>query len=157
MPVPEKKPWGSGPVHSTWRDDDYVYPHHRAHAIGFYLARGVSPKGWVCRHFDKNPGEVEGPTAPERGLIDLSATIGGGFVLSLGWGLNAKKNNKGQVVLGFFGDGASGRGTLHESMNMASLWKLPIVWICENNQYGQFMPIKRRLPKRGHSRPCHGV
>lgn len=124
------------------RDDDYLYPHHRSHAIGFSMARGISPKPWVCRHFDKNPGEVEGPKAEERGIFGISGTIGGGFVLSLGWGVSAKKYAKGQVVLSLFGDGASGRGTLHESMNMASIWKLPIVWICENNQFGQFMPIK---------------
>ena len=144
---PGEEACGVGACTFNMRDDDYVYPHHRSHAIAFHLARGISPKGWVCRHFDKNPGEVEGPTPKERGIIDISATIGGGFVLSLGWGLNAKKNNKEQVVLSFFGDGASGRGTLHESMNMASLWKLPIVWICENNQYGQFMPIKDAFPR----------
>jgi pyruvate dehydrogenase E1 component alpha subunit len=129
------------------RDDDYLYPHHRSHAIGFTLARGVSPKEWVCRHFDKSTGEVEGPSAEERGIFGISGTIGGGFVLSLGWGITAKKNGRGQVVLGFFGDGASGRGTLHESMNLASLWKLPIVWICQNNQFGQYMPIKDAFAK----------
>ena len=133
---------GIGACTFNMRDDDYLYPHHRGHAIGFTLARGVSPKGWVCRHFDKNPGEVEGPTAEERGMFGISGTIGGGFVLSLGWGLTAKKNNTGQAVLSFFGDGASGRGTLHEAMNLAAVWKLPIVWVCENNQYGQFVPIR---------------
>lgn len=133
---------GIGACTFNMRDDDYLYPHHRGHAIGFTLARGISPKGWVCRHFDKDPGEIEGPTPEERGIFGISGTIGGGFVLSLGWGLTAKKNGRGQAVLSFFGDGASGRGTLHESMNLASIWKLPIVWICENNQYGQFVPIR---------------
>jgi len=139
---PGEEAVGIGACTFNMRDDDYLYPHHRSHAIGFTLARGISPKGWVCRHFDKNPGEVEGPTAEERGIFGISGTIGGGFPLSLGWGITAKKNGKNQAVLSFFGDGASGRGTLHESMNMAAIWKLPIVWICENNQFGQFMPIK---------------
>ena len=139
---PGEEACGIGACTFNMRDDDYLYPHHRSHAIGFTLARGISPKGWVCSHFDKNPGEVEGPTGEERGMFGISGTIGGGFVLSLGWGLSAKKNGKGQAVLSFFGDGASGRGTLHESMNLASVWKLPIVWICENNQYGQFVPIR---------------
>ncbi|MFO7962386.1 MAG: thiamine pyrophosphate-dependent dehydrogenase E1 component subunit alpha [Desulfobacterales bacterium] len=133
---------GVGACTFNMREDDYLYPHHRGHAISFYLARGISPKGWVCRHFDKDPGEIEGPTAEERGIFGISGTIGGGFVLSLGWGLTAQKNKKGQAVLSFFGDGASGRGTLHESMNLAAVWKLPIVWICENNQFGQFVPIR---------------
>jgi acetoin:2,6-dichlorophenolindophenol oxidoreductase subunit alpha len=133
---------GIGACTFNMQDDDYLYPHHRGHAIGFTLARGISPKGWVCRHFDKDPGKIEGPTPEERGIFGISGTIGGGFVLSLGWGVTAKKNNTGQAVLSFFGDGASGRGTLHEAMNMAAVWKLPIVWICENNQYGQFMPIR---------------
>ena len=144
---PGEEACGIGACTFNMRDDDYLYPHHRSHAIGFYLARGLSPKAWVCRHFDKNPGEVEGPKAEERGIFGISGTIGGGFPLSLGWGISAKKNKKGQAVLSFFGDGASGRGTLHEAMNMAAVWKLPIVWICENNQYGQFMPIKEAFAR----------
>lgn len=124
------------------RDDDYLYPHHRAHGLGFQLARGISPKGWVAQHHGKSPGDIEGPTSVERGIFGISGTIGGSFVLSLGWALAAKMNDTGQVCVCYFGDGASGRGTLHEAMNMASVMKLPIVWVCENNLYGQWMPIK---------------
>ena len=129
------------------REDDYLYPHHRAHGVGFHLARGLSPKPWVARHYGKDPVDVEGPTMVERGIFGGSGTIGGGFVLSLGWGLSAKMNGKNQITASFFGDGASGRGTLHEAMNMAATMKLPIVWICENNLYGQWMPIKDAYPR----------
>lgn len=134
---------GVGGCTFTLKDDDYLYPHHRGHMIGFYLARGISPKYFVAGHYGKSlPEKPEGPTMEERGIFGLSGTIGGGFVLALGWGIAAQKNKKDQVTACFFGDGASGRGTLHEAMNMASVWNLPIVWICENNQYGQWMPIK---------------
>jgi TPP-dependent pyruvate/acetoin dehydrogenase alpha subunit len=89
---------------SYLRDDDYLYPHHRGHAI--------------------------------------AGTIGGMFPLAVGWGIAAKKNNRGQVVVCFFGDGSSNRGTLHEGMNLAAVWKLPIVWACDNNLYAQFTPLK---------------
>ena len=136
-----------GAVTFNLRDDDWLWPHHRAHAIGFNIARGISPKGWVCTHFDKMPGDIEGPTALDRLTFFYGGTIGGGFPHTLGWGVAAKKNAKNQVVMSFFGDGASGRGTLHEAMNIASLWNLPIVYVCENNQFGQFVPIKDAFPR----------
>jgi len=144
---PGEEAVGIGAVTFNMKNDDFLWPHHRSHGIGFFLARGISPKGWVCRHFDKNPGEIEGPTMADRGVFSYGGTIGGQFGVSLGWGVAARKNGKNQVVICFFGDGASGRGTLHEAMNLASVWKLPIVWICENNQFGQFVPIKDAFPR----------
>lgn len=129
------------------REDDYVYPHHRGHAIGFTLARGVSPKTFVAMHYGRVPRDVEGPTSEQRGIFGISGTIGGAFPMALGWALTAKMNARSQVSICFFGDGSSGRGTLHESMNMASVMKLPVVWVCENNLYGQWMPIKDAFPR----------
>jgi len=126
----------------TLREDDYLHPHHRAHGVGYQMARGVSPLWWVARHYGKDiPDPPPGPTSLERGMFGGSGTIGGAFVLALGWGLAAHKNGNGQICACFFGDGSTGRGTLHEAMNMAAVRKLPIVWICENNGYGQWMPI----------------
>ena len=128
---------------SFLRDDDYLYPHHRGHCIAFFLARGLSPKGWVAMHYGKMLTEKpEGPTMEERGVFGVAGTIGGMFPLAVGWGLAAKKNKRGQVVVCFFGDGSSNRGTLHEGMNAAAVWKLPIVWACDNNLYAQFTPLK---------------
>jgi len=128
---------------SFLRDDDYLYPHHRGHGIAFFLARGISPKEWVARHYGKRLVEApEGPTMEERGIFGLAGTIGGMFPLATGWALACKKNSRQQVVVCFFGDGSSNRGTLHEAMNLASVWKLPVVWACDNNLYAQFTPLK---------------
>jgi len=147
---------GVGACTFTMRDDDYLYPHHRAHGLGFSLARGLSPKGWVASHFGKAPQDVPGPTAEERGIFGMSGTIGGGFVMALGWALSAKMAKKDQVTVAFFGDGASGRGTLHEAMNMASVQNLPIVWVCDNNLYGQWMPIKDAYARDDIADLAHG-
>ncbi|MBW2091596.1 MAG: thiamine pyrophosphate-dependent dehydrogenase E1 component subunit alpha [Deltaproteobacteria bacterium] len=129
------------------REDDYLYPHHRGHAIGYFLARGLSPKPFVASHLGKVPQNVEGPEATERGVFGVSGTIGASFVLSAGMAITAKKNGKGQITACFFGDGAANRGTMHEAMNLASVWKLPIVWICENNLYAQYMPLKDSMAR----------
>ncbi|KPJ54103.1 MAG: hypothetical protein AMJ37_00840 [Dehalococcoidia bacterium DG_18] len=129
------------------RKDDYIYPHHRGHGLAHIISKGVSPKGFFAEHFGKATGLARGiggfhGSDPEFGVFGGAGTIGSQFPVSVGWGLAAKKRGKGQVVVCFFGDGSSNRGTLHEAMNLASVWKLPIVWLCENNQYAQFMPIK---------------
>ncbi len=126
--------------------DDYIYHTHRGHGILHALPKGIDPKAFIAEHYGKATGAAHGMAgfhcpAPEIGILGLSGTIGSVFPISAGWGLAAKKRGKKQVVVAFFGDGTSNRGTLHPSFNLASLWKLPIVWLCENNQYAQFMPI----------------
>lgn len=121
-------------------DDDYLWPHHRGHMIGSILARDISPKAWFAGHYGKIPIHHDGPSNTNKGISMYGGTRGGQFPVTLGWGVAAKKNNRNQVVICFFGDGASGRGPLHEAMNLASLWKLPIVYICQNNQMSMFVP-----------------
>lgn len=134
------------------RQDDYIYPHHRGHGVAHITSKGMSPKSFLAEHFGKATGSVGGiagfhAAEPEVGIMGSAGTIGSQFPVSLGWGLAAKKRGKGQVVVCFFGDGSSNRGTLHEAMNAASVWKLPIVWVCHNNLYAQFMPIKDAYAK----------
>jgi len=134
------------------REDDYIYPHHRGHGVAHALSKGMSPKGFLAEHFGKATGSAGGiagfhAAEPEIGIMGAAGTIGSQFPVSLGWGLAAKKRGKEQVVVCFFGDGSSNRGTLHEAMNLAAVWKLPIVWVCHNNLYAQFMPIKDAYPK----------
>ncbi|MGB6837569.1 MAG: thiamine pyrophosphate-dependent dehydrogenase E1 component subunit alpha [Dehalococcoidia bacterium] len=134
------------------REGDYIYPHHRGHGVAHALSKGMSPKGFLAEHFGKATGSAGGiagfhAAEPEIGIMGAAGTIGSQFPVSLGWGLAAKKRGKGQVTVCFFGDGSSNRGTLHEAMNLAAVWKLPIVWVCHNNLYAQFMPIKDAYPK----------
>lgn len=134
------------------RKDDYVGGSHRGHGIAHSISKGASPKGFIAEHYGKATGSCNGITGfhgvePELGLLGMAGTIGSIFPVALGWGVAARKRGKGQVVVAFFGDGASNRGTLHEAMNLAAIWKLPIVWVCENNLYAQWMPIKDAYPR----------
>lgn len=136
---------------SFLRPDDFVYYHHRGHGIAHIVAKGGSPKQFVAEHYGKATGACNGIAGfhyvdPEHGMFGFSGTIGSAFPVTLGWGVAAKMNATKQAVLCFFGDGASNRGTLHEAMNMASVMKLPIVWVCHNNLYAQFMPLKDAFP-----------
>jgi len=132
---------------TSLRSDDYIYPHHRGHGIAHVISKGLEPKAFLAEHHGKATGAAGGiagfhAAAPELGIMGAAGTIGSQFPVSAGWALAAKKRGKGQVVVCFFGDGSSNRGTLHEAMNLAAVWKLPVVWVCENNLYAQFMPIK---------------
>ena len=132
---------------SFLRDDDYVFGGVRGHGIAFFMAKGASFKGFLAEHYGKSGGSVGGLAGfhfaePEKGILGAAGTIGWTFPAALGAALAAKKHGKKQVTIACFGDGASGRGTLHEAMNLASVWKLPLVWVCNNNLYAQYMPVK---------------
>lgn len=134
------------------RKDDYLYPHHRGHGLAYFMAKGGDGKAFLAEHYGKATGICKGISGfhncdPEIGIFGFSGTIGSQFPVSLGWGLAAKKNGRQQVTVCCFGDGSSNRGTLHEAFNLASLWKLPIVWICDNNGVAQYMPIKDAYPR----------
>ena len=142
---------GAG-VASFLNDDDYLYPHHRGHGIVYAISKGCSVVEFLAEHYGMAAGGCNGISGfhgidPEHGILGASGTIGSQFPLTLGWGLAAKKHGKGQVAVGCFGDGSSNRGTLHEAFNLSSLWKLPIVWVCDNNGVAQFMPIKDAFPR----------
>jgi len=129
------------------RDDDYLYPHHRGHGIAYLIGKRANVKGFLAEHYGKATGMAGGVAGfhgvdLEHGIFGNAGTIGSQFPVSTGWALACKKNGRGQVTVCGFGDGSSNRGTLHEGMNMAAVWKLPIVWVCENNLYAQWMPIK---------------
>ena len=122
------------------RTDDYLLYDHRG--LGHAITKGVP----IDRLFGDFLGTVEGTTGglgagivhiawPEVGVLGQSGTLGGGFVLAAGAGLSIRYRGTDQVVMCFFGDGASNRGTFHEAANAAALWNLPVIWLCENNGY----------------------
>ena len=122
------------------RPDDYIMYAHRG--CGYMVAKGV-PLSKLYGDFLAN---VEGTTRglgagivhiawPELGVLGQSGTLGGCFPIAAGAGLSIKYRGTDQVVVCFFGDGTSNRGTFHEAANVAALWKLPVVWLCENNLY----------------------
>ncbi|MBW1708266.1 MAG: thiamine pyrophosphate-dependent dehydrogenase E1 component subunit alpha [Deltaproteobacteria bacterium] len=131
---------------SFLRPDDYLWAHHRGHGIGYILAKGGSGRDFLAEHYGKATGSCLGVSGfhfadPENGALGAAGTIGSVFPMSLGWGLAAKKHGRQQVTIACFGDGGSNRGTLHEAFNLSSVWKLPIVWICDNNGMAQYTPI----------------
>lgn len=121
------------------REDDYVTSTHRGH--GHVLAKGASPERMMAELFGKETGYCRGKGGSmhiaDFGLNILGANgiVGAGIPIACGAGLAAQLRGTDQVVACFFGDGATNQGTFHESLNLAALWTLPVVFVCENNFY----------------------
>src|ERR1700722_3871479 len=121
------------------RDDDSMTGTHRSH--GHPIGKGAELKALMAELMGKETGICKGRGGSMHladnsvGIIGESAIVGGGIPLATGVGLSAKVRGTDQVCLCFFGDGAVNQGTFHESLNMASLWKLPVIYFCENNGY----------------------
>jgi TPP-dependent pyruvate/acetoin dehydrogenase alpha subunit len=132
---------------SVLRTDDYVTSTHRGH--GHCIAKGAEVKLMMAELYAKKTGycKTKGGSmhisAPEIGLIGCTAIVGAGIPIATGAGLSAKLRGSDQVSLAFFGDGASNQGVFHESINLASIWKLPVVYICENNQFGEYTRVQK--------------
>jgi acetoin:2,6-dichlorophenolindophenol oxidoreductase subunit alpha len=120
--------------------DDYLMPSHRCHVAD--LVKGSDPRRLLAELTGRAGGYCEGRGGTahfaDRATYNLGVQgiIGAVFPVAVGAGLAQQRLAAGHVVLAFFGDGASNQGTFHEAMNLSSLWKLPIVWVCANNQYG---------------------
>jgi acetoin:2,6-dichlorophenolindophenol oxidoreductase subunit alpha len=121
------------------REDDAMTGTHRSH--GHPIGKGADLKALMAELMGKATGICKGRGGSMHladksvGIIGESAIVGGGIPLAIGCGLAAKVRGTDQVSLSFFGDGAVNQGTFHESLNMASLWKLPVIFLCENNGY----------------------
>src|SRR5467141_3276415 len=124
------------------RRDDFITSTHRGH--GHCLAKGASVNRMFAELLGKEPGYCRGKGGsmhiadPETGNLGANAIVGGSAGIATGAALSAKMQGTGQVAACFFGDGALGQGVLYEVMNMASLWKLPVIYVCENNLYGEY-------------------
>lgn len=148
------------------RDDDTMTGTHRSH--GHPIGKGANLNALLAELMGKETGVCKGRGGSMHladrsvGIIGESAIVGGGIPLATGCGLSAKVRRTDQVSLCFFGDGAVNQGTFHESLNMASLWKLPVIYLCENNGYAIITSLERShgqtsIAKRADSYGMPGV
>jgi pyruvate dehydrogenase E1 component alpha subunit len=123
-------------------DTDYITSTHRGH--GHLLAKGGKLRPMMAELFGKKTGYCKGKGGSMHiadfsiGILGANGIVGAGLPIATGAGLAAKIRGSNEVAVCFFGDGASNEGTFHESLNIASSWKLPVVYVCENNLYGEF-------------------
>jgi pyruvate dehydrogenase E1 component alpha subunit len=146
-------------VCAALRTNDYITSTHRGH--GHCLAKGADPG----RMFAELLGRVEGYCRgkggsmhianPAVGNLGANAIVGGSIPIATGAGLSAKVRKTDQVAVCFFGDGALNQGVLFESMNMAAIWRLPVIYACENNQYGEYVHMRQvtagKIEQRGEA------
>jgi pyruvate dehydrogenase E1 component alpha subunit len=136
-------------VCSALRKDDYITNTHRGH--GQAIAKGIDLKGFIAEIYGKRNGVCKGRSGSMHiadkasGILGSNGIVGGGIPLAMGNAFASQYLNDGRVTVCFFGDGASNEGTFHESLNLASLWNLPIMFCCENNEWAQFTPIEKYI------------
>jgi acetoin:2,6-dichlorophenolindophenol oxidoreductase subunit alpha len=129
-------------VCQTLSDKDYITSTHRGH--GHCLAKGASFKRMFAELLGKQAGYCRGKGGSmhiadtERNNLGANAIVGGSAGIATGAGLSIKMRDSDQVVVCFFGEGALGEGLLYEVMNMAQLWSLPVLYVCENNLYNEY-------------------
>ncbi len=125
-------------------NNDLITSTHRGH--GHCLAKGVEIEPMVAELFGRESGLCHGRGGSmhvadfSKGVLGANAIVGGGVGLAVGAALAADTLNDGRVAVTFFGDGAANQGVVHESMNLASVWKLPVVFVCENNGWAESTP-----------------
>jgi pyruvate dehydrogenase E1 component alpha subunit len=138
----------------TWRAvrrDAYFLNHHRGH--GHFIARGSDVNLMMAEFLGKDSGYCRGRGGSmhiadiETNNLGANGIVGGGISLGVGVGLALKLQEQDNLVVDIFGDGAANEGIFHESLNMAALWNLPILFICENNHYGMSMEVGRASAK----------
>ena len=128
------------------RDDDYVLGTHRSHH--HCIAKGVDLKEMMAELLGKATGTNKGKGGTmhiadiNKGMLGANGVVGSNIPVATGVGLSAKVRGTDQVSVVFFGDGASSQGVLHESMNLASIWDLPVLFVCENNRYAESTPFE---------------
>ena len=128
-------------------DDDQITSTHRGH--GHCVAKGAEVSKMFAEFFGKETGYCKGRGGSmhiadvEKGNLGANGIVAAGIPIAVGAALTSKRLKTGKVVLCFFGDGANNEGAFHEALNMASIWKLPVVFVCENNKYGMSTSIER--------------
>ncbi len=131
------------------RDSDCITSTHRGH--GHCIAKGAEPKAMLAEFFGKETGTSKGRGGSmhiadvKTGNLGANGIVGGGLPIAVGAALAMKRQGRDDVAVSFFGDGASNEGAFHEALNMAAIWKLPVVFICENNKYGMSTSVERSM------------
>src|SRR3954454_1515030 len=150
-------------VCSQLRRDDVLFSTHRGH--GHALAKGLPPAELVAELFGRATGCSRGRGgsmhlfAPEIGMMGTSGIVGPCILQAAGAGYSFKLLKTDHVAVAFFGDGAVNNGAFHEGLNMASIWKLPVLFVCENNQFATEVPFEYAAgnPSVGNRGPAYGI
>ncbi len=139
-------------VCAALRPNDFITSTHRGH--GHCIAKGGKISRMMAELFGRIPGYCNGKGGSmhiadlKLGILGANGIVGAGMPIAGGAGLSIKMRGMDQVVACFFGDGAANQGAFHESLNMAALWKLPVIYVCENNQYAISVAQGRSTPIR---------
>lgn len=137
-------------VNSNLSNEDWITCTYRGH--GHCLAKGIDPKSVMAEILGKSTGCCGGKGGSMHiadhsvGALGSFAIVGAGIPVAAGAALSSKYRNSKQVAVAFFGDGAANIGAFHEGINFAAIFKLPVVFICENNLYGEYTPIGKTTP-----------
>ena len=148
------------------RPDDLILSTHRGH--GHCIAKGADLNRMMAEFMGKETGYCRGRGGSmhiadvEGGNLGANGVVGGGIPMAVGVGLSLKMQKRDQIILCFFGDGAANLGPFHEALNMAAIWGLPVVYVCENNQYAMSFSVKKafaieRISDRGAAYGMPGV
>jgi TPP-dependent pyruvate/acetoin dehydrogenase alpha subunit len=141
-------------------DHDFITSTHRGH--GHCIAKGVAVEGMAAELMGRRTGLCKGKGGSmhvadvEKGMLGANGIVGGGFPLACGAALTAKVHATDAVAVCFFGDGAANQGTFHESLNLAAIWKLPVVFVCENNGYAEATPFAYHCSTRDIASRANG-
>ncbi len=131
---------------ASLRQDDYLASTHRGH--GHCIAKGVDVKAMMAELFGRSSGSNRGKGGSmhiadmNKGMLGANGIVGASVPLAVGAGITAQQKGTDQVAVAFFGDGGANQGAVHESMNLAAVWKLPVLFVCENNQYAESTPVE---------------
>lgn len=131
------------------REEDKIFSNHRGH--GHSIAKGTGVKGMMAELLGKETGYCKGKGGSmhiadlDVGNLGANGIVAAGLPLATGAALTSKMKDLGYVVICFFGDGATNEGAFHEALNLASIWKLPVVFFCENNLYGMSGSVKEMI------------
>ena len=147
-------------VGAALREEDYLATTHRGH--GHVLAKGADVDGMMAELFAKASGLCRGKggsmhvSDPRRGILGANAIVGASMPLAVGAALSSKLRRQGRVATAYFGEGAVNQGSFHESLNLAAIWDLPVLFVCENNVYAEFTDSRTMTRRPGVAERAKG-